>query len=64
MCGLCLVGLTLLAAAPAAAAASPGPPYVTDDPEPVDLHHWEVYLAAIYANAQTPVGASGTAPHS
>jgi len=21
-----------------------GPPYLTDDPEPVALHHWEVYL--------------------
>ena len=21
-----------------------GPPYLTDDPEPVPLHHWEVYL--------------------
>lgn len=20
-----------------------GPPFITDDPEPVDLHHWEVY---------------------
>lgn len=24
-----------------------GPPFITDDPEPVDLHHWEVYLASI-----------------
>jgi len=23
--------------------ASAGPPYVTDDPEPTDLHHWEIY---------------------
>ena len=21
-----------------------GPPFLTDDPEPVDLNHWEVYL--------------------
>ncbi|MGH8094094.1 MAG: transporter [Chthoniobacterales bacterium] len=21
-----------------------GPPFLTDDPEPVDLHHWEAYL--------------------
>ena len=21
-----------------------GPPYITDDPEPVDYQHWEVYL--------------------
>ncbi len=23
-----------------------GPPFVTDDPEPVELHHWEVYLSS------------------
>jgi hypothetical protein len=23
-----------------------GPPFLTDDPEPVDLHHWETYLFA------------------
>jgi hypothetical protein len=23
-----------------------GPPYVTDDPEPVEYRHWEVYLAS------------------
>ncbi len=28
------------------ALARGGPPYVTDDPEPVELHHWEVYLAS------------------
>ncbi len=27
------------------ASAQAGPPYVTDDPEPVELHHWEFYLA-------------------
>ena len=26
--------------------ASAGPPYITDDPEPVELHHWELYLAS------------------
>jgi hypothetical protein len=26
-----------------AAAAHAGPPYQTDDPEPTDLHHWEIY---------------------
>jgi hypothetical protein len=38
-----------------------GPPFVTDDPEPVDLHHWEVYLASQmqYVPAQT----DGTLPH-
>jgi hypothetical protein len=27
--------------------AESGPPYITDDPEPVDLHHWEIFLATI-----------------
>ena len=31
--------LALLAAAPAAA----GPPFITDDPEPTDVTHWEIY---------------------
>jgi len=26
--------------------ASAGPPYITDDPEPVDYQHWEVYVFA------------------
>ena len=34
--------LALLLAAPAAA----GPPYATDDPQPTDLHHWEIYSFA------------------
>jgi len=37
-----------------------GPPYLTDDPEPVALHHWEVYL---FASGQSLGGArSGLAP--
>lgn len=28
----------------AAAGVYAGPPFLTDDPEPVDLHHWEAYL--------------------
>lgn len=38
-----------------------GPPFVTDDPEPVELHHWEVYLASQYANGLG--GSAGTLPH-
>lgn len=40
---------TLLALAAVLAAAMPawaGPPFLTDDPIPVDLHHWEFYLFA------------------
>jgi hypothetical protein len=42
----------LLAAAPALA----GPPYVTDDPEPTDLHHWEIYN---FANGVHTAGDTG-----
>lgn len=37
----CLASIAVLLV-PGAALA--GPPFVTDDPEPVDLHHWEVYV--------------------
>jgi hypothetical protein len=38
-----------------------GPPYITDDPEPVPFRHWEFYLAT--EHELTPEGAAGTAPH-
>ncbi|HZF02673.1 MAG TPA: transporter [Methylomirabilota bacterium] len=38
-----------------------GPPFVTDDPEPVDYQHWEFYIAS--QHTQTADGWSGTAPH-
>jgi hypothetical protein len=41
--------------------AQGGPPYVTDDPEPVDYQHWEFYVASIQADAKGDW--SGTAPH-
>ena len=37
-----------------------GPPFITDDPEPVDLGHWEVY--AFSAGAIGPGDASGLGP--
>ena len=52
-----LVALALLAAVEVSA----GPPFVTDDPEPVDYRHWEVYLAS--EQIETADGWSGTAPH-
>jgi hypothetical protein len=30
--------------------ASAGPPFKTDDPEPVEYQHWEVYLASQYSH--------------
>jgi len=41
--------------------AAGGPPYVTDDPEPVEYHHWEFYVAS--ADAKSGGDWSGTAPH-
>jgi hypothetical protein len=38
-----------------------GPPFVTDDPEPVDYHHWEFYVASQLQHDKD--GWSGTSPH-
>jgi len=38
-----------------------GPPYLTDDPEPVEYHHWEAYLASLFF--KQPQVWTGTAPH-
>lgn len=38
-----------------------GPPFVTDDPEPVDFHHWEFYVASMQSEVHGDW--SGTAPH-
>ena len=38
-----------------------GPPFVTDDPEPVDYQHWEFYIAS--QDAKLDSDWSGTAPH-
>lgn len=38
-----------------------GPPFFTDDPEPIDLGHWELYLATMQARDAS--GLSGTLPH-
>ena len=37
-----------------------GPPFTTDDPEPVEYQHWEVYLATRFAHDKD--GWSGTSP--
>jgi hypothetical protein len=51
----------LLIAAVAPSVARAGPPFVTDDPEPVELHHWEMYVASQLNHE--PSGWSGTSPH-
>lgn len=38
-----------------------GPPFLTDDPEPVDYQHWEFYIAS--QHTETSGDWSGTAPH-
>jgi hypothetical protein len=43
------------------AAVHAGPPFKTDDPEPVDFRHWEIYLATQQVHSAD--GWSGTAPH-
>lgn len=56
-CTVQLIALSCLLVTSALA----GPPYVTDDPEPVEYQHWEVYLASLlFRDAGTW---SGTAPH-
>jgi hypothetical protein len=38
-----------------------GPPFKTDDPQPVDFRHWEFYLASMQEWGRTETGA--TCPH-
>lgn len=52
------LGLAVLLASSRAWA---GPPYITDDPEPVAYRHWEVYLAS--QSFHDDDGWTGTAPH-
>ncbi|RST30436.1 hypothetical protein HMF7854_06045 [Sphingomonas ginkgonis] len=48
--------LTLLLASPVLA----GPPYDTDDPQPTELHHWEIYNFVAGARAEGSLdGAAG-----
>ena len=57
--GPALAFLPLLFLAPLSLHA--GPPYITDDPEPVDYRHWEIYLASMLSH--DGAGWSGTLPH-
>ncbi len=61
MRGAVCAGVLLAVAALAPAPARAGPPFVTDDPEPVEHRHWEFYLASQDELARD--GDSGTAPH-
>jgi len=46
----CLAALSLLTGLALAGPAFAGPPFLTDDPEPVELGHWEVYGFSAGAN--------------
>ncbi len=52
-----LVALVVLLAPGAHA----GPPYITDDPEPVEYRHWETYLASLFFKEREAW--KGTGPH-
>jgi hypothetical protein len=56
--GPVLVGVSL---ACGSVGVSAGPPFQTDDPEPVGLHHYEFYVAT--QQTLTFGGRSGTLPH-
>ncbi len=58
---LCFMSILLsLTLAPFQALA--GPPFFTDDPEPVEHLHWEVYLATQWAHDKE-AGTAATLPH-
>ena len=44
-----------------ATSARAGPPFLTDDPEPVELGHWEAYLFAMYDGASSTTAVDGPA---
>jgi hypothetical protein len=56
-----LTFLVLAGSRATAGRAVAGPPFITDDPEPVDFHHWEVYISSIYQHIMG--GSFGTLPH-
>jgi hypothetical protein len=53
-------GIIFIVLASLASAAWAGPPFETDDPEPTDFSHWEVYLGTTALSIQRDF--SGTAP--
>jgi len=57
----CLVVLAGFGLSPTVAEA--GPPYTTDDPEPVEYRHWEFYLASQGSRDAKASAWSGDAPH-
>ena len=56
-----LAAIATLAILGIAGTAFGGPPYVTDDPEPVEYQHWEFYVAS--QDSKLGGDWSGTGPH-
>jgi hypothetical protein len=56
-----LIAPLALATALATEQAQAGPPFLTDDPEPVEVKHWELYAASQWTAERH--AASGTLPH-
>ena len=57
----CVVALILPSLSRAGDVTAGGPPYITDDPEPVELYHSEFYIASYYFHGA--FGTLGTLPH-
>lgn len=55
------IGATALLLLCCSGPAWAGPPFATDDPDPVAYRHWEFYVAS--QNTKSADGWSGTAPH-
>ena len=55
-----LPGVSLAAFLLLLSSASAGPPFITDDPEPVDYLHWELYTFSLGTHAMRDT--SGVAP--
>ena len=55
------LAFTLILLAVAIWQVNAGPPFNTDDPQPVDFHHWEYYVSTI--NTFRTDGSTGTSPH-
>jgi hypothetical protein len=55
-----LTGLLMFCVLMSSTVLHAGPPFLTDDPEPVDYHHSELYVASAYQ--LTADGSSATAP--
>jgi hypothetical protein len=55
------VALALVLVAVVSRPALAGPPFLTDDPEPVELHHWEAYAFSTYDHSSGATAIQGPA---